>query len=167
MRRFRAWDHEDADDSPLAFHLSIAGPGPRDISALRGHDGRMKDRILLEGIEMPAALGVSKAERRMRRPVGIELELEVELKRSGRSDRLAHTIDYAEIYGVVEEVAGAHEHRLVEALAERIAGALLSSFPIEACTVTVRKLAPVAGNLKRAGVRIRRSKGTPSTDEGV
>lgn len=119
------------------------------------------DTILLEGIEVPAALGVSKAERQMRRPVGIELELVADLRRSGRSDRLADAIDYAEIYRTVEEIAGTLEHRLVEALAERIAGALLTRYPIEAVTVTVRKFAPVGGNLRHAGVRITRSNGDP------
>ncbi len=118
----------------------------------------MKDVILLDGIEVPAALGVSKAERQMRRPVLIDLELGFELGRSGRSDRLADTLDYAEIYRTVEEVAGTREHRLVEALAERIAAALLSCYPIEWCTVCVRKPAPVAGHLRYAGVRITRSK---------
>jgi dihydroneopterin aldolase len=33
----------------------------------------VKDVILLDGIEVPAALGVSKAERSMRRPVLIDL----------------------------------------------------------------------------------------------
>jgi dihydroneopterin aldolase len=58
----------------------------------------------------------------------------------------------------VREVAAEQEHRLVEALAERIADALLSRFPIESCTVTVRKPTPIAGNLRQAGVRIQRSK---------
>ena len=41
------------------------------------------DAILIEGIVVPAALGVSKAERRMRRPVDIDLELETDLRRAG------------------------------------------------------------------------------------
>ncbi|MFQ5512908.1 MAG: dihydroneopterin aldolase [Myxococcota bacterium] len=126
----------------------------------------MTDVILLEGLEVPAALGVSKAERSLRRPVRIELELEVDLRRSGQSDRLVHTIDYGEIYRTVEEVAGGREHRLVEALAERIAQVLLTRYPLEACTVTVRKHAPVAGNLRRAGVRVRRGKGHDQPDAG-
>jgi dihydroneopterin aldolase len=119
----------------------------------------VKDVILLEGIEVPAALGVSKAERQMRRPVHIDLELGFDLSRSGRSDRLADTLDYGDIYRTVEEVAGTRENRLVEALAERIAAALLSRHSVEWCTVTVRKLAPVAGTLRHAGVRITRSRG--------
>ncbi len=116
------------------------------------------DRILLEGIEVPAALGVSKAERAMRRPVGIELELAADLRRAGRSDRLGDTIDYGAIYATVEEIASGQEHRLVEALAERIADALLAGYPIESCTVTVRKFAPVGGNVRHAGVRIERTR---------
>jgi dihydroneopterin aldolase len=113
------------------------------------------DQILLEGIEVPAALGVSKAERAMRRPALIDVALSLDLRRAGRRDRLADTIDYAEIYTAVEEVARG-EHRLVEALAERLAAHLLASFPIRSCTVTVRKPSPVAGTLKYAGVRITR-----------
>jgi dihydroneopterin aldolase len=117
----------------------------------------VSDKILLEGIEVPAALGVSRAERQMRRPVRIDLELECELRSAGQSDRLAHTTDYREIYQTVEEVAGTQEHRLVEALAERIADALLSRFPFEACRVTVRKPTPIGGNLRFAGVQILRT----------
>ena len=118
-----------------------------------------KDRILLEGIEVPAALGVTAGERALRRPVAIDVELECDLRTSGQSDRLADTIDYGEVYRVIEEVAGKDEHHLVEALAERICTALLTTFPIDSATLTLRKHAPVSGNLRQAGVRITRVKG--------
>lgn len=107
---------------------------------------------------MPAALGVSRAERAMRRPALIDVVLRLDLRRAGRSDRLADTIDYARLHAAIEEVARA-EHRLVESLAEGIASRLLAGFPIQACTVTVRKPNPVAGTLRHAGVRITRSRG--------
>ncbi len=116
------------------------------------------DAILLEGIVVPAALGVSAAERRMRRPVDIDVELAIDLERAGRSDRLAHTIDYGQVHAEVERVAGEREYRLVERLAEQIAAMLLKSCPIDSCTVTVRKRSPVAGDLRHAGVRITRSR---------
>ncbi len=114
------------------------------------------DRILLEGIEVPAALGVTSGERALRRPVAIDVELECDLAPSGQSDRLADTVDYGEVYRVIEEVARKGEHHLVEALAERIATALLTTFPIDSATLTIRKHAPVAGSLRLAGVRITR-----------
>lgn len=116
------------------------------------------DKILLEGIEVPAALGVTSAERQMRRPVRLDLELGFDLQPSGRSDDLTQTIDYGEIYEVVEKIAGGREHKLVEALGERIADALFERFPIESVTLTVRKSKPIAGVLQWAGVRIVRTR---------
>lgn len=116
------------------------------------------DTILLEGIVVPAELGVIRAERRMRRPVDIDVELQLDLRVAGESDRLGNTVDYGEVYQTVETVAQAREYRLVEALAEAIAKALLEAYPIEGCRLKVRKRSPVPGNLSHAGVVIERQR---------
>jgi dihydroneopterin aldolase len=116
------------------------------------------DVILLEGIQIPAALGVTAAERRMRRPVTLDLEVVRDLRAAGRTDHIRSTLHYKRIFEVVEDVAGNHEHRLVEALAERIAQAVLGKFDAEAVTVCVRKPRPIAGVLEYAGVRITRTR---------
>ena len=118
----------------------------------------MKDVILLQGIQVPAALGVTAAERRARRPVLLDLEVEGDLRRAGRSDRIGDTLHYKRIFEVVEDVASNHEHKLVEALADRIARAVLGKFDAEAVTVSVRKPTPIAGVLQYAGVRIHRTR---------
>jgi len=117
-----------------------------------------RDVILLEGIQLPAALGVSAAERRMRRPVLLDLEVERDLRAAARSDRIGQTLHYERIFELVADVAGNQEHKLVEALGERIARALLEKFDCDAVTVTVRKPKPIAGVLDHAGVRIRRTR---------
>jgi dihydroneopterin aldolase len=116
------------------------------------------DVILLEGIEVPASLGVTEAERQMRRPVRLDLELGFDLVASGASDDLSQTIDYAALYEVVAKVAGGREHKLVEALGERIVAALFENFPIDRVRLTVRKSKPIAGVLDWAGIRITRSR---------
>jgi dihydroneopterin aldolase len=116
----------------------------------------MSDIILLEGIQIPAALGVTAAERRMRRPVTLDLEVVRDLRAAGRSDQIRQTIHYERIFEVVEDIAGNHEHRLVESLGERIAEAILSKFDVVSVTVTVRKPKPIAGVLDYAGIRISR-----------
>ncbi len=118
----------------------------------------MVDAILLEGIQVPAALGVTAAERRMRRPVTLDLEVEVDLCAAGRSDRIGQTVHYKRIFEVVEDVASNQEHKLVEALGARIAEAVLGKFDVDAVTVTVRKPKPIAGVLEYAGIRIRRER---------
>jgi len=118
----------------------------------------MSDVILLEGIQVPAALGVTAAERRMRRPVVLDVEVERDLRAAGRSDGIRHTIHYKRVFEVVEDVATNQEHKLVEALGDRIARAVLGKFDADAVTVSVRKPTPIAGVLRFAGVRIRRSR---------
>ncbi len=118
----------------------------------------MRDCILLEGIQIPAALGVTAAERRMRRPVTLDLEVGHDLRRAGASDGIRQTIHYKRIFEVVEDVASNQEHKLVEALGERIAHAVLSKFDADWITVTVRKPKPIAGVLDYAGVRITRTR---------
>ena len=55
-------------------------------------------------------------------------------------------------------MASNQEHKLVEALADRIARAVLGKFDADAVTVTVRKPTPIAGVLQYAGVRITRTR---------
>jgi len=119
---------------------------------------RPGDVILLEGIQVPAALGVTAAERRMRRPVTLDLEVGRDLRAAGRRDSIRSTLHYKRIFEVVEDVAAHQEHRLVEALAARIARAVLEKFQAERVTVTVRKPKPIAGVLEYAGVRITRTR---------
>jgi dihydroneopterin aldolase len=118
----------------------------------------VSDVILLEGIQVPAALGVTAAERRMRRPVTLDLEVAYDLRAAGRSDHIRHTIHYKRIFEVVEDVASNQEHKLVEALGQRIADAVLAKFDADAVTVCVRKPKPIAGVLEYAGVRITRTR---------
>jgi dihydroneopterin aldolase len=120
---------------------------------------QVPDQILLEGIQIPAALGVTAAERRMRRPVTLDLEVGRDLSAAGHSDQIRHTLHYKRIFEVVEDVAGNQEHRLVEALAARITDAVLAKFDADWVTVTVRKPRPIAGVLEYAGVRITRHRG--------
>lgn len=120
----------------------------------------MPDMILLQGIQVPAALGVTAAERRVRRPVQLDLEVEKDLTRAGRTDRIGDTLHYKRIFEVVEDIASNQEHKLVEALAHRIATSVLEKFDADAITVTVLKPTPIAGVLQHAGVRVRRTRET-------
>ena len=116
------------------------------------------DVILLEGIQVPAALGVTAAERRMRRPVTLDLEIGCDLRAAGRTDHIRSTTHYKRIYEIVEDVASNQEHKLVEALGARIAAAVLGKFDVDWVTVTVRKPKPISGVLEYAGIRITRSR---------
>ena len=67
----------------------------------------MRDVILLQGIQVPAALGVTAAERRMRRPVLLDLEI----ARVAAPPRVVFRIVVAAIVETVLETIGIHAIR--------------------------------------------------------
>ncbi|MAJ58688.1 MAG: dihydroneopterin aldolase [bacterium TMED88] len=115
-----------------------------------------QDEILIQGIRIPCALGVTATERKMRRPVLVDLELGLDLERAGITDRLSDTVDYGAVYQVVEEVANQRDYRLVESLCEEIIEAIFDAFPVDEIQITARKFAPLAGSVEHTGVRLRR-----------
>lgn len=116
----------------------------------------MSDAILMEGIQLPAAVGVTSAERAMRRPVLIDLKLELNLKDAGELDDLLHTADYQKVYDMVAGIVSHSEFKLVEALGERICKELLVHFPISTVHVRVRKAKPLAGIADLVGIEMTR-----------
>jgi dihydroneopterin aldolase len=81
------------------------------------------DRIELRGLRALGTHGVLPEERDRPQPFEIDVDLEVDLRRAGRSDNLADTIDYGAVAeAVAAAVAGPHVD-LLEHLADRIAAA--------------------------------------------
>jgi len=81
------------------------------------------DRIELRGLRVLGTHGVLPEERDRPQPFEIDIDMEVDLRRAGRSDQLADTIDYGAVAeAVAAAVAGPHVD-LLEHLADRIATA--------------------------------------------
>ena len=94
----------------------------------------------------------------------MDLDLELDLRPAGRSDRLADTVDYGSVTEAVAAVVAGPHVELLEHLAERLAiAALACGAPhATAVTVSVRKTRPpVPSDLRSAGVTIRRVVATP------
>jgi len=81
------------------------------------------DRIELRGLRALGTHGVLPEERDRPQPFEIDIDMEVDLRRAGRSDHLADTIDYGAVAeAAAAAVAGPHVD-LLEHLADRIATA--------------------------------------------
>jgi dihydroneopterin aldolase len=119
------------------------------------------DAVFLEGLRFYAYHGVNPEERAAGQRFLVDVELEADLRAAGQRDDLAATINYSAVYKRVRAIVEGPPRRLIEALAEDLAVALLTEFPAEAVTVTVRKpeVALKGAFLVAAGVRIRRTRG--------
>ena len=117
------------------------------------------DKIILKGIQFHGYHGVAEAERQLGQKYEIDLELMTELSTAGKTDDLAHTINYAEVVQLVIEIGTQQSFQLFEALAETIAATILARFQIEEVRVAVKKLSPpIEPTLTYAGVEIYRKR---------
>jgi FolB domain-containing protein len=118
------------------------------------------DRIELRGLRLAGVVGVLPHEQAQAQPLELDLDLGLDLAPAGRSDDLADTVDYGAVCTTVEAVVGASSFALLEALAERVAAAVLDADArLVDVTVSVRKLRPpVAQQLDTSGVRITRTR---------
>lgn len=99
------------------------------------------------------------AERELGSRIYVDIEIGVDLSVAGASDRLEDTLDYVHCFDIVRGVVEHAQHRLLEAVAERIAAALLEQPRAQRVRVRVAKLPPIAGGISRVAVVVERSRG--------
>ena len=105
-----------------------------------GKKNALKDRILLEGMIFHGNHGTLPAERELGQPFVVDVELYLDLQPAGLSDDLAQTVDYSEVHLRTKSIVEGPHVNLTEAVAERIALAILEDHPlVEAVRVKVAK----------------------------
>ncbi len=117
----------------------------------------MDDRLIIERLEFQGWCGVSEAEREAPQPMAVDLELSLDMAPAAATDDLVRTVDYLRVTERVLAIAQAQRFHLLETMAERMAYAILSEFPVAEVTLWVRKLKPpVKGVRESTGAKITR-----------
>lgn len=124
----------------------------------------MGDLIELRGLRVVATHGCLPEEKHRRQPFELDLDVETDMGAAAGADDVSKTVDYAALVDTVVEVVSAQRFSLLEALAERVAQAVLADQRVVSVTVAVRKLRPpVPSDLATAGVRMTRTQGSTAT----
>jgi 7,8-dihydroneopterin aldolase/epimerase/oxygenase len=120
----------------------------------------VSDRIEIRDLRVTGTHGDLPEERERAQPFSVDIVAWVDMEAAQQSDDLADTVDYGMLAEAAAEVVGGRSYRLLEALAGRLASALLIVDPrLEAVEVTVRKLRPpLALDVGSTGVRVRRAR---------
>jgi dihydroneopterin aldolase len=103
--------------------------------------------------------GVDPAEKSLGQRFTVDIALQRDLRRPGRSDDLHDTVNYAQVYRIARQVLEGPSKNLIEALAEEIARRIAESCPgVATIRVRVRKPeVPIKGSvLDAAAVEIER-----------
>lgn len=119
------------------------------------------DRIRLTGMRFYGYHGFFPEEARLGQSFIVDLELEVDLRPAGTQDSLSQTVDYGKVYSTVKEIVEGAPFKLIEAVAERVAGQVLAQHGlVQAVTVRVHKPnAPIPGPVDDVAVEIYRRRG--------
>jgi len=117
----------------------------------------MDDRLIIERLEFQGYCGITEAEREAPQPMAVDLELSLDMAPAAAMDDLSRTVDYITVTERVLAIAQTQRFHLLETMAERMAQAVLSEFPVAAVTLWVRKLKPpVKGVRESTGAKITR-----------
>jgi dihydroneopterin aldolase len=107
------------------------------------------DCIHLEGMAFYGYHGVDPAEKALGQRFIVDVTVERDLRKPGRSDVVADTVSYAALFKLTRSVVEGPSCDLIEAVAERVAEAISHAYPeVEGVRVRVRKPgAPVKGSI--------------------
>ena len=115
------------------------------------------DSIVIKGLRLDTHIGVTEKERATPQFVLIDLEVGLDLRTAGESDRVTDTLDYAVVTDEVGGLVRSGSRQLLEHLAEEIAGILLPHKGVLTVSVDIAKESPpITENVGRIAVRIER-----------
>ncbi len=115
------------------------------------------DRITLSNMVFYGYHGAFEAEKELGQRFEVDVELVTDLSTVGQTDDLEQSINYVDVYTVVCDIVQERTYNLIEALAESIAGEILSAYSLDQVVVRVRKPSvPMGGVIDHVEVEITR-----------
>ena len=113
------------------------------------------DSILFRDLRVEVLIGIYKRERHVPQIVSIDLDIGIPGTTVFASDRVADTIDYAQVAIKIKALGASQHFRLVETFADRIAKLLIDDFKAPWVKVSAAKIG-ILPNAKFVGVAIER-----------
>lgn len=99
----------------------------------------MADRLVIHDLAADCRVGVFDWEQERPQTIWIDLELPIDAAAAAERDDVGATIDYSRLVGAVRQRVEQRPYRLLETLAEDVAGLVLEGFHAESVTVRVKK----------------------------
>ena len=117
------------------------------------------DKITLHNMKFHGYHGCEAFEQQYGQLFEVDLDISVDAKLPGQSDRLQDAVDYVSIFEGVKHIVEQERHNLLERVAQRIADQVLTVEAVAAVTVRIRKPAvPLKGVLNWVQLEISRER---------
>jgi dihydroneopterin aldolase len=103
------------------------------------------DVVRIRGLKVETIVGVHDWERRLPRPVVVDLELATDAARAAKSDQLQDAVDYHAVAQSVSACITGAQPQLIETLAQRVADHLMREFGVTWLKLELHKPGAVPG----------------------
>jgi dihydroneopterin aldolase len=112
-------------------------------------------KVSLENIRLYGYHGASENERELGQRFEIDVEITADLSQAVAADSMAKTVNYEQVYRLVEAEVVHEKYHLLETMADKIARDLLIKFDAEEVVVRIRKPSvPIAGAIDHVEVEV-------------
>jgi len=115
------------------------------------------DRVFIEDLRIETVIGIYDWEREIRQTVSLDIEMNVDVRKAARADRIEDTLNYKAVAKRMIAFVEASEFRLVETLAERCAEIILAEFDVSWVRLKLGKPGAVRGS-RSVGILIERGR---------
>ncbi len=105
----------------------------------------MTDTVSVRDLRVSAVIGVHGWEREIEQTLVFSVDMAADVARAAASDDLADTLDYSAVARTITSVVRDGKFALIETAAERVAGHVLSGYPVSWVRVQVVKPLPGEG----------------------
>ena len=117
----------------------------------------MTGTVIIKNLEFQGKHGASADERKTLRRFQVDVELSWDMTTPVETDRLADTVNYDSVCGMLIEIGGGAPRHLLEHLAGQMLAAISARWPHVSVELELRKLhPPCPGNPTYTAVRLRR-----------
>lgn len=113
------------------------------------------DRVFINDLRIETIIGIYDWERKVKQTISLDLEMGTDIQKSAATDAIDDTLNYKAVAKRLIAFVEDSEYQLVETLAEKIAGIVLSEFNVPWLKLTVHKPGAVRGS-RDVGVIIER-----------
>jgi len=114
------------------------------------------DTVSLRNLRVSAVIGVHDWERETEQTLVFAVDMPADVAKAASSDAIADALDYSAVAQTVREVVRQGRFQLIETVAERVAGRLLTDYRLGWVRVEVAK--PLAGEGYTAVITIERGR---------
>jgi dihydroneopterin aldolase len=113
------------------------------------------DIVFINELRIETIIGIYDWERKVKQTISLDLEMGTDIGKSAATDAIDDTLNYKAVAKRLIAFVEGSDYQLVETLAEKIAGIVLSEFNVPWLKLTVRKPGAVRGS-RDVGVIIER-----------